>query len=48
MRSMPSLESFSDSKYSDRENCTVFVADLPTGCTDEELTQLFKDVSTIH
>lgn len=28
----------------DRENCTVFVADLPDGVTEEELTELFKDV----
>ena len=29
----------------DRENCTVFVADLPRGTTEEDLTALFKDVS---
>ena len=28
----------------DRENCTVFVGDLPTGTIDDDLTQLFKDV----
>jgi hypothetical protein len=28
----------------DRENCTVFAADLPVGVTEEELTELFKDV----
>lgn len=28
----------------DRENCTVFVSDLPPGATDQELAQLFKDV----
>lgn len=29
---------------SDRENCTVFVADLPAGVTEDELGTLFKDV----
>jgi squamous cell carcinoma antigen recognized by T-cells 3 len=29
----------------DRENCTVFVADLPVGVTENELQDLFKDVS---
>jgi squamous cell carcinoma antigen recognized by T-cells 3 len=28
----------------DRENSTVFVADLPLGVTEEELNNLFKDV----
>jgi RNA recognition motif-containing protein len=31
----------------DRENSTVFVADLPKGTTEEELTALFNDVSNI-
>lgn len=31
--------------YSDRENSTVFVGDLPAGVEDEELRALFKDVS---
>jgi RNA recognition motif-containing protein len=31
--------------YRDRENCTVFVADLPVGVTEAELSDLFKDVS---
>lgn len=30
----------------DRENSTVFVADLPAGVTEEELVALFKDVSS--
>lgn len=30
--------------YRDRENCTVFVADLPTGTSEEQLRALFKDV----
>lgn len=29
----------------DRENCTVFVADLPVGTSEEQLKTLFKDVS---
>lgn len=33
----------------DRENSTVFVAELPTGVTEDELKDLFKDVrSTSH
>jgi RNA recognition motif-containing protein len=32
------------SSYRDRENSTVFVADLPRGVTDDDLKQLFKDV----
>ena len=28
----------------DRENCTVFVADLPKGATEEEIKALFEDV----
>jgi RNA recognition motif-containing protein len=31
----------------DRENCTVFVSDLPDGTTPEELTTLFKDVRSL-
>ena len=30
--------------HRDRENSTVFVADLPNGVTDDDLKQLFKDV----
>ena len=30
--------------HRDRENSTVFVADLPNGATDDDLKQLFKDV----
>ena len=30
--------------YRDRENSTVFVADLPHTVTDDDLKQLFKDV----
>lgn len=29
----------------DRENCTVFVSDLPENATQEDLKALFKDVS---
>lgn len=32
--------------FRDRENCTVFVSDLPDGVTEEDLTALFKDVSS--
>ncbi|KAI0257869.1 hypothetical protein BC834DRAFT_926935 [Gloeopeniophorella convolvens] len=32
----------------DRENCTVFVGELPSGTTDDELTQLFKDCGAIR
>jgi RNA recognition motif-containing protein len=31
----------------DREHCTVFVADLPDGITEDELNALFKDVSPV-
>lgn len=34
-----------DNLYRDRENSTVFVADLPSGSTENELKELFKDVS---
>lgn len=29
----------------DRENCTVFVSDLPLNAGEQDLTALFKDVS---
>ena len=29
----------------DRENCTVFVADLPNDVIDEDIHKLFSDVS---
>ncbi|KAI0632486.1 RNA-binding protein Prp24 [Trametes polyzona] len=32
----------------DRENCTVFVADLPAGVQEDELSTLFKDCGTIR
>lgn len=32
----------------DRENCTVFVADLPPGVTEEELGNLFKDCGKVR
>ncbi|KAF8120579.1 hypothetical protein EV363DRAFT_1474306, partial [Boletus edulis] len=32
----------------DRENCTVFVADLPSGTTEEQLKALFKDCGEIR
>ncbi|KAL7280196.1 hypothetical protein ACG7TL_006615 [Trametes sanguinea] len=32
----------------DRENCTVFVAELPTGTQEDELATLFKDCGTIR
>ncbi|KAL4250529.1 hypothetical protein ABKN59_002266 [Abortiporus biennis] len=32
----------------DRENCTVFVADLPTGTEDADLVNLFKDCGTVR
>jgi len=28
----------------DRENCTVFVSDLPEGAMEDDLNALFKDV----
>lgn len=31
----------------DRENCTVFVADLPEGTKEDELKALFKDVRPV-
>lgn len=30
--------------HRDRENSTVFVADIPNNVTEEELTNVFKDV----
>jgi hypothetical protein len=32
---------------SDRENCTAFVADLPSEATEADLKALFKDVSVL-
>ncbi|KAI6145673.1 hypothetical protein EDD17DRAFT_1653003 [Pisolithus thermaeus] len=32
----------------DRENCTVFVADLPSGTSEEQLKTLFKDCGEIR
>ncbi|KIJ17712.1 hypothetical protein PAXINDRAFT_130029 [Paxillus involutus ATCC 200175] len=32
----------------DRENCTVFVADLPSGTTEEQLKALFKDCGEVR
>ncbi|KAI8978842.1 RNA-binding protein Prp24 [Trametes punicea] len=32
----------------DRENCTVFVAELPAGVQEDELAALFKDCGTIR
>ncbi|KAF8272792.1 RNA-binding protein Prp24 [Lactarius quietus] len=32
----------------DRENCTVFVGDLPAGTSDDDLTQLFKDCGVVR
>ncbi|KAI0755299.1 RNA-binding protein Prp24 [Daedaleopsis nitida] len=32
----------------DRENCTVFVADLPAGVQEGELTALFKDCGSVR
>ncbi|CDO70855.1 hypothetical protein BN946_scf184801.g48 [Trametes cinnabarina] len=32
----------------DRENCTVFVADLPAGTQEDELAALFKDCGSIR
>ncbi|KAI9057468.1 RNA-binding protein Prp24 [Trametes sanguinea] len=32
----------------DRENCTVFVAELPAGTQEDELATLFKDCGTIR
>ncbi|KAJ7695961.1 hypothetical protein B0H17DRAFT_930002 [Mycena rosella] len=34
--------------FLDRENSTVFVADLPSGVTEEELTALFKDCGKVR
>jgi RNA recognition motif-containing protein len=33
--------------YRDRENCTVFVGDLPPGTAEDDLTRLFKDVCMV-
>ena len=30
--------------FSDRENCTVFVADLPADAQESDIKTLFKDV----
>jgi len=30
--------------FRDRENCTVFVSDLPESVTEDDLKALFKDV----
>ncbi|KAH0831905.1 hypothetical protein J3R83DRAFT_12788 [Lanmaoa asiatica] len=35
-------------KQRDRENCTVFVADLPAGTKEEQLRTLFKDCGEIR
>ncbi|GLB38245.1 putative RNA recognition motif containing protein [Lyophyllum shimeji] len=32
----------------DRENCTVFVGELPIGVTEDELAQLFKDCGIVR
>ena len=34
--------------YRDRENCTVFVADLPTDVIEDELEALFRDVGSCY
>ena len=31
--------------HRDRENCTVFVSDLPESASEDDLKALFKDVS---
>lgn len=33
--------------HRDRENCTVFVSDLPESTTEDDLKALFKDVRAI-
>ncbi|KAJ7855952.1 hypothetical protein B0H14DRAFT_2353000 [Mycena olivaceomarginata] len=37
-----------DRSARDREHCTVFVADLPDGITEDELTALFKDCGKVR
>ncbi|KAF8463228.1 hypothetical protein DFH94DRAFT_786990 [Russula ochroleuca] len=32
----------------DRENCTVFISDLPSETTDDDLTRLFKDCGVVR
>jgi len=41
-RKQPLAEPWIDCR--DRENCTIFVADLPAMVTEDDLTNLFKDV----
>jgi squamous cell carcinoma antigen recognized by T-cells 3 len=37
---------YANALHRDRENCTVFVANLPPNTTEDELTALFRDVSS--
>lgn len=40
-----SIEQLSNTLKRDRENCTVFVSDLPSTAGEEAIRTLFKDVS---
>ncbi|KAK7469083.1 Splicing factor [Stygiomarasmius scandens] len=44
----PKLENKPEPLKRDRENCTVFVAELPANATDQDLTELFKDCGVIR
>ncbi|KAH7885374.1 hypothetical protein F5I97DRAFT_1378091 [Phlebopus sp. FC_14] len=44
----PRLEGPSVPPKRDRENCTVFVADLPSGTSEDQLKALFKDCGDIR
>jgi len=41
----PSILPLLTDDYRDRENCTVFVSDLPESTAEDDLKALFKDVS---
>ncbi|KAF5369542.1 hypothetical protein D9758_002590 [Tetrapyrgos nigripes] len=44
----PKLEAKSEPLKRDRENCTVFVADLPANTTEQDLKDLFKDCGIVR
>ena len=41
----PSTPQLLTASFRDRENCTVFVSDLPESASEDDLRTLFKDVS---
>lgn len=44
---LESMRTYHRLTISDRENCTVFVAELPPEATEADLKALFKDVSVL-